>query len=73
MQKSNTRNLIFKVPDLVSYISKVMTLEVGDVIATGTTDGVGLPRGEFLRPGDLVEMEVADFGRLSNPVVTEPA
>jgi 2-keto-4-pentenoate hydratase/2-oxohepta-3-ene-1,7-dioic acid hydratase in catechol pathway len=34
---------------------------------------VGLPRGEFLRPGDLVEMEVGDFGRLSNPVVAEPA
>src|SRR5688572_12871241 len=40
MQKSNTRNLIFKVPDLVSYISKVMTLEIGDVIATGTPGGV---------------------------------
>jgi 2-keto-4-pentenoate hydratase/2-oxohepta-3-ene-1,7-dioic acid hydratase in catechol pathway len=42
MQKSNTRNMIFKVPELVSHISKVMTLEVGDVIATGTPEESGL-------------------------------
>src|SRR5258706_9323969 len=44
MQKSNTQNLIFKVPDLVSYISQVTTLEAGDVIATGTPAGVGFVR-----------------------------
>ena len=71
MQKSNTRNLIFKVPDLVSYISKVMTLEVGDVIATGTPGGVGFGRNPqvFMKPGDTVEIEIEGIGQLRNRVV----
>ena len=71
MQKSNTRNLIFKVPDLVSYLSEVMTLEVGDVIATGTPAGVGFVRNPqvFMRPGDIAEIEIEGIGVLSNPVV----
>jgi acylpyruvate hydrolase len=70
MQKSNTRNLIFKVPELVSYISKVMTLEVGDVIATGTPGGVGFVRNPqiFLKPGDIVEIEIEGIGQLRNRV-----
>ena len=70
MQRSNTRNLIFKVPDLISYISNVMTLEVGDVIATGTPGGVGFVRNPqvFMKPGDVVEIEIAGIGKLSNPV-----
>jgi 2-keto-4-pentenoate hydratase/2-oxohepta-3-ene-1,7-dioic acid hydratase in catechol pathway len=70
MQKSNTRNLIFKVPDLVSHISKVMTLEVGDVIATGTPGGVGFVRNPqvFMKPGDIVEIEIEGIGQLRNPV-----
>jgi 2-keto-4-pentenoate hydratase/2-oxohepta-3-ene-1,7-dioic acid hydratase in catechol pathway len=70
-QKANTSDMIDGVAALVAAASEVLTLEPGDVIATGTPDGVGLPRGEFLHPGDLVEMEVGDFGRLSNPVVAE--
>src|SRR5262245_4974715 len=68
MQKSNTRNLIFKVPDLVSYISKVMTLEVGDVIATGTPGGVGFVRNPqvFMKPGDTVEIDIEGIGQLRN-------
>ena len=71
MQKSNTRNLIFKVPELVSYISKVMTLEVGDVIATGTPGGVGFGRNPqvFMKAGDVVEIEIEGIGLLRNPVV----
>lgn len=71
MQKSNTRNLIFKVPDLISYISKVMTLEVGDVIATGTPGGVGFVRNPqvFMKPGDVVEIEIEGIGQLRNRVV----
>lgn len=71
MQKSNTNNLIFKVPDLVSYISQVMTLEVGDVIATGTPGGVGFKRNPpvFMKPGDRVEIEIEGIGLLRNPVV----
>jgi 2-keto-4-pentenoate hydratase/2-oxohepta-3-ene-1,7-dioic acid hydratase in catechol pathway len=70
MQKSNTRNLIFKVPDLISYISEVMTLEVGDVIATGTPAGVGFVRNPqvFMSPGDVVEIDIEGIGQLRNPV-----
>ena len=71
MQKSNTRNLIFKVPELVSFISKVMTLEVGDVIATGTPSGVGFVRNPpvFMKAGDVVEIDIEGIGQLRNPVV----
>lgn len=70
MQKSNTRNLIFKVPELISYISTVMTLEVGDVIATGTPGGVGFARTPqvFMQHGDVVEIEIEGIGVLRNPV-----
>jgi 2-keto-4-pentenoate hydratase/2-oxohepta-3-ene-1,7-dioic acid hydratase in catechol pathway len=71
MQKSNTRNLIFKIPELVSYISQIMTLEVGDLIATGTPAGVGFARRPqvFMQPGDLAEIEIEGIGVLRNPVV----
>ena len=71
MQKSHTGNLIFKVPDLVSYVSQVMTLEVGDVIATGTPGGVGFVRNPqvFMKAGDIVEIEIEDIGLLRNRVV----
>ena len=70
MQKSNTRNLLFKVPELISHISKVMTLEVGDVISTGTPGGVGFRRDPqvFLKPGDIVEIELEGVGVLRNSV-----
>ena len=70
MQKSNTRNMIFKVPALVSHISKVMTLEPGDVISTGTPAGVGFTRKPpvYLQPGDSVEIEIEGIGILRNPV-----
>jgi 2-keto-4-pentenoate hydratase/2-oxohepta-3-ene-1,7-dioic acid hydratase in catechol pathway len=70
MQQSNTRNQIFKVPDVVSYLSQVMTLEVGDVIATGTPGGVGFARKPpvFMKPGDVVEVEIEGIGTLRNSV-----
>ena len=70
-QKANTSDMVVGVAALIAAASDLVTLEAGDVIATGTPDGVGLPRGEFLRPGDVVEMEIADFGRLTNPVVVD--
>ncbi len=70
-QQANTSDMIDGVAALVAAASELMTLEPGDVIATGTPDGVGVPRGEFLHHGDVVELEVGDFGRLSNPVVAE--
>ena len=72
-QKASTSDMVIDVAGLIAAASHLVTLEPGDVIATGTPDGVGLPRGEFLRPGDVVEMEVGDFGRLTNPLVVEQA
>ena len=64
MQDSNICNLIFDVPYLIEFISGIMTLEVGDVIATGTPPGVG-----ELHPGDVVEVEIEGIGTLTNEVV----
>lgn len=73
MQRSNTRHLIFGVPDLIVELSRVMTLEPGDVIATGTPGGVGFIRKPpvFLKPGDRVEISIARVGTLTNPVAAE--
>ena len=71
MQDSNTSNLIFKVPYLISYLSQSMTWEVGDLISTGTPPGVGVFRKPpvFLKPGDSVSITVEQLGTLTNPVV----
>ena len=70
MQDSNTRNLIFKVPFLISYLSQSHTWEVGDLISTGTPPGVGVFRKPpvFLKPGDTVSITVEGIGTLTNPV-----
>jgi 2-keto-4-pentenoate hydratase/2-oxohepta-3-ene-1,7-dioic acid hydratase in catechol pathway len=70
LQHSNTNQLIFKVPELVSYISKVITLEPGDAVFTGTPPGVGFARKppRFLKEGDVCELEVEGLGKLVNPV-----
>ncbi|MDV0446770.1 putative protein YisK [Methanosarcinaceae archaeon Ag5] len=65
-QNSNTSEFIFKIPELISFISSVMTLKKGDVIATGTPPGVGQ-----LIPGDLVDVEIEGIGTLSNAVIDE--
>jgi 2-keto-4-pentenoate hydratase/2-oxohepta-3-ene-1,7-dioic acid hydratase in catechol pathway len=69
-QDSNTRELIFKVPDLLAYISKTCTLMPGDVLITGTPGGVGVFRNPqvFLKTGDLVEIEIEKLGRMRNRV-----
>ena len=69
-QDSNTRELIFKVPDLLAYISKTCTLMPGDILSTGTPGGVGVFRDPqvFLKAGDLVEIEIDKLGRLRNRV-----
>jgi len=73
MQSSNTCNLIFQTPKLISYLSSVFTLEPGDVIATGTPAGVGFARKppRWLKPGDEVRVTVEGIGELVNPVVAE--
>lgn len=70
-QDSNTRHMLFKIPHLIADISSAITLEPGDVIATGTPAGVGAGRNpqEWLWPGDVVEAEVEGIGRLRHPVV----
>jgi 2-keto-4-pentenoate hydratase/2-oxohepta-3-ene-1,7-dioic acid hydratase in catechol pathway len=71
MQSSNTAKMIFKVAYLVSYISQGITLEPGDVIATGTPEGVGAFRNPpvLLKAGDVYEVEIEGLGTLRNPVV----
>lgn len=71
MQDSNTDQLIFKTPDLVEYISRSITLEPGDIVATGTPPGVGFARKPpvFLKDGDVCEVEIEGLGVLINPVV----
>ena len=73
MQDSNTRNLIFSIAELVAYCSAGVTLQPGDIIATGTPGGVGDSRNprRYLREGDVVEVWVDGVGTLRNPVVME--
>ncbi len=73
MQDSSTAQLIFGIDHVVSFLSQTVTLEPGDVIATGTPPGVGFARKPpvFLKAGDVVEVEVEGLGVLSNPVVAE--
>lgn len=69
-QRTSTRDLIFSVPFMVSYLSQVLTLEPGDIIATGTP--AKLPEAanpqQFLRPGDVVEITIEKLGVLANPI-----
>ena len=71
MQDSNTDNLIFGIPQLISFLSETITLEPGDVIATGTPAGVGFARKPpvFLKDGDKMEVEIEGLGILNSPVV----
>jgi 2-keto-4-pentenoate hydratase/2-oxohepta-3-ene-1,7-dioic acid hydratase in catechol pathway len=73
MQDGNINDLIFSIPQLIAYCSTFTELLPGDVIATGTTSGVGTHRKPpiFLKPGDLVEVEVPGIGVLSNSIVDE--
>jgi acylpyruvate hydrolase len=71
MQDSNTCDLIFKIPFLVSYLSQSLTWEAGDLLSTGTPGGVGHQRKPpvYLKPGDTVSVTVEGIGTLTNPVV----
>lgn len=70
LQRSNTRELIFKTPELISYLSSVTALEPGDIISTGTPAGVGLGRSpqRWLQPGETMIAAVEGLGQLINPV-----
>jgi 2-keto-4-pentenoate hydratase/2-oxohepta-3-ene-1,7-dioic acid hydratase in catechol pathway len=73
LQNSNTKELVFTIPDLIEYISSITPLLPGDIVSTGTPGGVGMGRTpqRWLRPGDTVTVTVEDLGSLSNPVVAE--
>lgn len=70
-QDANTREMVFSVPEIIEWISRVVTLEPGDLIATGTPAGVGMGRGAYLRPGDVVEIDIERIGTLRNTFVAE--
>ena len=73
MQKSNTRNMVFKIPTLVKYITMDMTIKPGNVVATGTPSGVGYTRKPpvYLKPGDIMKVMVENVGVLQNKVVSQ--
>jgi len=68
-QNANTSQMTFTCADLIEWISSLMTLEPGDVIATGTPAGVGSATQQFLKPGDVVEAEIEKIGVLRSPVI----
>lgn len=70
MQDSNTSELIFRVPELIAFITRNITLEPGDIIATGTPAGVGFARKPpvFLKPGDAMAVDIERIGQLGNPI-----
>lgn len=74
VQQANTSQLIFTVGAAIAFISRTITLEPGDIIATGTPSGVGLSAKPpvFLKEGDFVEIEIEALGVLGNPVTAEP-
>lgn len=72
-QNSNTSKLVHGIAEQIAYLSKHFTLFPGDVIATGTPSGVGMPRGEFLEVGDEVKIEIENCGVLINRMVVDDA
>jgi 2-keto-4-pentenoate hydratase/2-oxohepta-3-ene-1,7-dioic acid hydratase in catechol pathway len=71
-QDSCTDQLIFDCFDLIEHITKAFTLEPGDIIATGTSSGVGVVLGKYLIPNDVVRIELENVGTLENKVILEP-
>jgi 2-keto-4-pentenoate hydratase/2-oxohepta-3-ene-1,7-dioic acid hydratase in catechol pathway len=73
-QQSNTKHLYFKIPRLIHDLSLGQTLEAGDIISTGTPEGVGFARKppEWMQPGDLLETEIRGIGVMRNPIGVEP-
>jgi 2-keto-4-pentenoate hydratase/2-oxohepta-3-ene-1,7-dioic acid hydratase in catechol pathway len=70
-QRTTTGDMIYDIYDQIAYLSTVMTLEPGDILATGTPAGVGIASGSFLQPGDVVRVEVEGLGAIENKIVAE--
>lgn len=71
MQDGNTSQMIFSIAEQIAYLSRILTLQPGDLIATGTPDGVGMGRGVYLKPGDTMTAWVEGIGVIENPVALE--
>ncbi len=71
-QKANTSQMIYSVADTVSFLSHIMTLEPGDIIATGTPSGVAMATGNFLKAGDKIEASIEKLGTLTNTLGPKP-
>jgi 2-keto-4-pentenoate hydratase/2-oxohepta-3-ene-1,7-dioic acid hydratase in catechol pathway len=71
-QNANTSEMIFNVYEIVSFLSYLMTLQPGDIIATGTPEGVAMASGNFLRAGDKIECAIEKIGTLTNTLGPEP-
>jgi 2-keto-4-pentenoate hydratase/2-oxohepta-3-ene-1,7-dioic acid hydratase in catechol pathway len=67
-QQSNTSKFLFTIPNVLSYITRFMTLEPGDVVSTGTPDGISA-----IAPGDMIEITIPQIGVLKNPVAPSRA
>ena len=72
-QSSNTSQMVHSIAEQVAYLSRHVTLQPGDLIATGTPAGVGMPRERFLKPGDEVRIEIEGLGVLTNRMVADSA
>jgi len=70
-QRTSTGDMIYNIYDQIAYLSTVMTLEPGDVIATGTPANVGIATGTFMKAGDVVRVEIEGLGHIENPIVDE--
>lgn len=70
-QQASTGQMIFPVAAIIAFLSELVTLEPGDIISTGTPAGVGNTTRTFLKPGDVVQAEIQNIGRLENPVIAE--
>jgi 2-keto-4-pentenoate hydratase/2-oxohepta-3-ene-1,7-dioic acid hydratase in catechol pathway len=70
VQPASTSDMIFTIAEIIAHLTRAMTLEPGDVVATGTPSGVGFSRqpARFLKAGDVLEIEISGIGVLSNPV-----
>ena len=65
-QDDNTNDLIFDIPSIINYLSEIVTLNIGDVIFTGTPGGVGVMEGKFLQEGDVITTKIEGLGTLKN-------
>ncbi|MBN2182989.1 MAG: fumarylacetoacetate hydrolase family protein [Sedimentisphaerales bacterium] len=72
-QNANTSQMIYNVADIVSFLSHIMTLEAGDIIATGTPSGVAMATGNFLEAGDRIDASIEKLGTLTNTLGPRPA